>query len=209
MSDFTSKIISFDIGGRNMAMSYLEVTTPIVPNKKLRPMIDFVPKFTILKFDRTDVGIIRRSTLSSRGVALRNYLDEVIPKDAIPDQITIERQYVASREKGMRFDPNYDENSIAESIMHIMLGILIQRYPNAYVHVVVPMLAKQRIEGSQYMKKQQMLRKGLDTIRANSTEWFKYVISEETQTDICEAFMMGIAATPVITRRQLKQKESK
>lgn len=168
------------------------ISSPILMNvdRGLKPGVDFLPKIEILQLIHTDLDISSKDSLESRAATLQQYIDDVLDANICPDEITIERQFVDSKHKRTK------ENTLALCISYILIGILKQKYPRSRVRTVVPLLARERIGMTQYHRKQEMLRRGLKIID-EFPRWRDYVSSLDRQTDVCEALMMSIQATPV------------
>lgn len=196
------EIISFDIGGRNMAMAHIQVDI-IEVKKGSKLVFDVIPPFRIQRLNRTDLGITKGISLEERVNKLYDYVNSMFDQTAKPQEITIERQFIANRKPGVPID---EENRMAESIMYMLLGLMRQRFPYARVHVVIPMLGRMKhsAEESQHMKKRSMHELGITIIKEYSashpdeTDWLKYTLEQDRQTDICEALMMALGASPVL-----------
>jgi len=191
-------IMSFDIGDKNLAMSCITAKRQYGIPKGKKPAVDFIPKnVSIIKLMRADIGLGKDSTLGVRAAKIRATVLSEIPDGFNPSIVTIERQFKSSKPRGTVYDPHYSENHFAETISLILLGILTEHFPGATVKVVVPMLARQDVAGTQYMRKLAMQKKGLEILQTLDSKWHEWTLKQDPITDVCEAFMMSLGAIPI------------
>jgi len=192
-------IMSFDIGYKNMAISCIKADLQKGIPKGKKPAIDFVPQgVKIVHLARGDLDLGKESTLSQRVKGIALFIAREVPEDFRPSIITIERQFKSGIKRSGPYDPHYSENHFAETLSLILLGYLSGKYPGAQAKVVVPMLARQAVAGSQYMRKLTMQKKGLEILEAMDKNWYSIVKAFDPPTDVCEAFMMSLGAVPTV-----------
>ena len=192
-------IMSFDIGDKNMAMACINAGLQKGVPRGKKPAVDFIPQdVKIIKLVKADLGLGNESTLAQRAIHIALFLLREMPEDFEPNIITIERQFKSSKPRGTVYDPHYAENHFAETLSLILLGLVVGRFPGAKAKVVVPMLARQDVAGTQYMRKLAMQKKGLEILSAMDKKWYEYTKVQNPPTDICEAFMMSLGAIPCL-----------